>query len=71
MKLKGVLILLAFTIFFMEGMCAQERISVFPLHFRMGSAAIDSAYRDNGEQLKKVVDLWKKPQTTAIFLFRK
>ena len=60
MKLKGTLILLAFTIFFMEGMCAQERISVFPLHFRMGSAAIDSAYRDNGEQLKKVVEFVEK-----------
>ena len=48
------------TFFLTEGICAQERISVFPLHFRMGSAAIDSAYRDNGEQLKKVVEFVEK-----------
>ncbi len=60
MKLKAALILLILTLSFFIGVSAQESTSVFPLHFRIGSATIDSTYKDNSRQLKRVVQFAQK-----------
>ncbi|MGN0230267.1 MAG: DUF3575 domain-containing protein [Muribaculaceae bacterium] len=60
MKLNRALILLILTLSVYAGVSAQESTSVFPLHFRMGSAAIDSTYKDNSLQLKRVMQFAQK-----------
>lgn len=60
MKLNRALILLILTLSIFAGVSAQESTWVFPLHFRMGSAAIDSTYKDNSLQLKRVMQFAQK-----------
>ena len=60
MKLNRALILLILTLSVFVGVSAQESTWVFPLHFRMGSAAIDSTYKDNSLQLKRVMQFAQK-----------
>lgn len=60
MKLNRALILLILTLSFFAGVSAQESTTVFPLHFRIGSAVIDSTYKDNSLQLKRVMQFAQK-----------
>lgn len=57
-------VILSMVLFYFGTIGAQEKISMFPVHFRVNKTYIDSTYMGNGKYLKSIADYIKKVTST-------